>query len=1456
MSARPAPIFIACLAAGAALFLLLRLMVVATAQPESYPPDAPSATSPGDSAAGMVDVIIRMEQAADLSASARIGNSVERRGAIIDQLKSVAAASQAPLLAELTTFARAGRVQNVRSFWIINAIAATVTPELAGELTARPGVANVALDQQHEAFGEPAVAMTDSGGAPDFRFAGLADAPTAEAGEAANWSIDAMRAPAVWNLLGNDGAGVTVAIVDTGVDWQHPALRQNYRGGRGETAVHHGNWYNTVQPTQTVPVDFHGHGTHVAGTAVGHKGIGVAPGANWIAVAIADEHGIIRDSNIHAAFEWLLAPGGDPALAPDVVNNSWGSSGAHAAFLDDVRVLDAAGIVAVFAAGNSGPGDGSINAPASYPGAISVAATDATGAVTWFSSHGPSPLTAEPKPLLSAPGAQILSSYPNERYALMNGTSMATPHVTGAVALMLSAEPRLSPGDVKSRLAAAAGNPVHDPARGWGQLDAYAAVAPLAAAGTLAGRISDPTGAPVAATITVTTPAGRAVTLVTDPQGRYEVKALPGRYDLQAAAYAYSPGVVRKVEVIPGHVVVNDVELEFLPAGNLSLQLSHAGSGEQLQGALRITTADGRPVPEPARQPDGRYAMSLPTGQYQVTARVPGFRLGTVGVTIAADQTHAVDVALTPGPRLLLIDSGPWQYRSQAAYYDQALEDNNYFADRWSITNPYAPLPTVQQLAAYDVILWSAPNDSPGYLGANGVISDYLGLGGRLLIAGQNVANYDGVNGSMALWWSRHLKAKWLADSSPADPLHGAPDTPFAAHQLTLNGADSAGNQTAPDRVAPRDGSLTQPVLLYPDGTAAALLSRRCEPFRLLYFGFSLEGVSGRAARAALMQTTLDVLLGPDDPLAAIWQPAEVTDFALGGDQHAYTATLRNLNPVLTQTFAIEAGGGWWPRAVLTPTLTIPPCGAADTVVTVDVPAGQPPDSHHEVALTARGPNAVDSPTPIALSINHKTPGYVLIVDDDRFIHTESVYKQALDELGMAYDVWETGWPFDLRGSPSFAFLREYELVIWFTGYDWFQALTHQETAAITDYLEHGGRLFLSSQDFLFRHHDSALARDYLGVVSYQESITPTVAFFDERLGAPPQLSSSQPLTYGAYQNYSDGLAPSANARPFLWHNQGAVAATAAGGTAANGRPWRAVFWALPFETLPAGQQTAAMEAVLGYLSDLGNSTFTVDRRSGPVSESRVYSLVVANEADVARRVWVTNTLPISLSFRGSAGDWTYDRAKRQLTWSGVMAAGEERSLTYTAAAAPTNDQAHRIDNSVTIGYAPLSAAESTAPFNHLSLTKTATTWIDAPDLTTSSLSAAASGYIAISPKGEPFAAQLITYTMVLRNSAATPTRPMTATLTMPQSLGAIEESVAASQGEFRLEAWRAIWRGTLLPGETMTASVTLTRTAEINGLYPAVAYLDDGTTTTTLHPVFFDPLAHRTYLPVAAGWP
>lgn len=1439
-----------CLAAGAALFLLLRLMIVAEALPAGLPSAPPPTVQLDGNSDGLVDVIILMERAADFSTQARMADVEERRGAIIAQLKAVAEESQTSVLTELHELEKTGRVRHVRSFWIINGVAAAIEPALIPELAALPGVANVVLDARHEAFGDPVNFTANAPDANLYEFAGWSAPPSTGPGQAAHWSIDAIGAPAVWNLLGIDGQGITVAIVDTGVDWQHPALRHNYRGGRGESAVHDGHWYSTVYPTQTVPVDYHGHGTHVAGTAVGHKGIGVAPGADWIAVAIADEHGRIRDSDVHAAFEWLLAPGGDPALAPDVVNNSWGASGNYTAFLDDVRVLEAAGIVAVFAAGNNGPAAGSINAPASYPGAISVAAEDATGAVAWFSSRGPSPLTTEPKPLLSAPGAQILSAYPDNRYALMNGTSMATPHVTGIVAMMLSAEPRLTPNDVQSRLVAAAGHPVHDPDRGWGVVDAYAAIAPLAPAGVVAGHVASASGAIVGATITVTTPAGQEVRLHTDAQGRFEAAALSGSYRLQAEAFGYFSSPPLQIDVTAGHVVARDIQLEPLPAGTLSLQLVHAETGEHLEGDLLILTPAGRKAPDPVWQADGRYAAALPAGSYLIEARVPGFRLAITDVTIAADQTTIINLVQEPGPRLLLIDSGSWQYRSQADYYEQALADNGYFADRWPITNPFTPLPSLQHLAAYDALLWSAPYDSPGYLGANDVITDYLGLGGRLLITGQNVGNYDGADGAMALWWSRHLEADWLADASPDDPLNGAPNTPFAALHLTLNGTDSAGNQTAPDRTAPRAGSLTEPVLIYPDGSAAALMSRRCEPFRLLYFGFGLEGVTGRAQRAALMQASLDALLGPDDPPAALWQPSQVVDFAPSGEELAYTTTLRNLNPVLTTTFAIEAEGGWWPRAILSPTLTIPPCGAANTVLTLQVPPGLPPNESHAITLSARaGTSAVDA-YPAGLTFTHKTPGHVLIVDDDRFINAESTYKKTFDQLGIEYDVWETGWPLEQRGSPSAAFLAAYEVVVWFTGYDWFQPLTDEETEALTLYLEQGGRLFLSSQDFLFRHYDSPLTGDYLGVASYQESITPTLVYFDEQLGFSPPLVQGQSLNYGAYQNFSDGLAPTAEARPLVWHNQGAAAGLLNSGMGASGRPWRAVFWALPFETLPSEQHEEAMSTVLGSLSDLGDSNLTVDRRSGPENELRVYKLSVTNQGSETRRVWVTNTLPISLTLHRADDRLNYNRAKHQLVWSGMVAPGEEITLAYTAALSSINGHSRRIDNNAVIAYAPLRAIDSIAPFDHLQITRTATTWIDAPDLTGSTLSAHLAGYMAPSPEG-PVAAQLITYTLVMRNNSEIATSPISATLAMPQSLAGIEETLTATQGLLRLEAWRAVWQGSILAGDTVTVSVTLTRTAEAAGNLPAVAYLSDGETTTTLHPVFFNPLPNRMYLPV-----
>ncbi|MCP4419559.1 MAG: S8 family serine peptidase, partial [Chloroflexi bacterium] len=287
---------------------------------------------------------------------------------------------------------------------------------------------------------------------------------------------------------------------------------------------HSGSWFNAVVPTATIPIDEIGHGTHVAGTAVGHNGIGVAPGAEWIAVNVADPLGFIFESDVHAGFEWLLAPNGNVTLAPDVVNNSWGSTFSSNIFADDINALQAADIIVVFSAGNSGPYSGSVGYPAGYPDVLSVGASDEIDEVAWFSSRGPSAQTEEQKPWIVAPGTQILSSLPDGEYGLYNGTSMASPHVVGTIGLLLSANPSLTRSEINQILAETAvpissTHPNND--SGWGRLDAYAAVGGQTNVGWLAGQVLGD-GQPLPnVVISITTPSGAVLPYTTDANGRY-----------------------------------------------------------------------------------------------------------------------------------------------------------------------------------------------------------------------------------------------------------------------------------------------------------------------------------------------------------------------------------------------------------------------------------------------------------------------------------------------------------------------------------------------------------------------------------------------------------------------------------------------------------------------------------------------------------------------------------------------------------------------------------------------------------------------------------------------------------------------------------------------------------------------------------------------------------------------
>jgi len=401
----------------------------------------------------MVEAIVVLKSQADL-ASVRGLARKNRPGAAARILRARADLTQRPLRALLKLRRSQGLVSDIEPLWIVNAIAVTATPAVISELAAHPDVREIR---------------------PNL----VVPAPrTAATSAPAETNVALVNAPALWDL-GYRGQGIVVANMDTGVDVTHPELASRWRGGTN-------SWYDPNGEHPTTPTDVSGHGTWTMGVMVGGdaggSSVGIAPDATWIAVKIFSDHGTATSTGIHQGFQWLLDPDGNPATAdaPDVVNDSWtmSASGCLLDFQPDLARLRAAGILPVFAAGNYGPMSGSSTSPANNPEAFAVGATDDADVLFPYSSRGPSPCGQPVYPQLVAPGVGIHTTDLYGLYADETGTSVAAPHVAGALALLLQAFPGMSADRQAAALensAADLGAVGADNSYGDGRLDALAA---------------------------------------------------------------------------------------------------------------------------------------------------------------------------------------------------------------------------------------------------------------------------------------------------------------------------------------------------------------------------------------------------------------------------------------------------------------------------------------------------------------------------------------------------------------------------------------------------------------------------------------------------------------------------------------------------------------------------------------------------------------------------------------------------------------------------------------------------------------------------------------------------------------------------------------------------------------------------------------------------------------------
>ncbi|HLR04080.1 MAG TPA: S8 family serine peptidase [Virgibacillus sp.] len=630
-----------------------------------------------------------------------------QRSSVISELKTHATESQQRLDSYLTKAAEDGNAENVHSYYIVNAMAVTATKEVAQKISAFDEVEKILPNEEREI-----ISPVETEGEP-------VDDDDIE------WNVDRVNAPQAWDM-GYDGTGTVIASIDTGVQWDHPALKEKYRGYDSESdeVDHSFSWYDATAG-ESEPYDDQGHGTHTIGTMVGGESdgsnqVGVAPGAKFISVKAFTEAGG-SDADLLDAAEWIMAPtdedGNERAdLAPDVVNNSWGGGpGLDEWYRDVVKEWRNAEIFPEFSAGNvdlfNPGGPESIAAPANYPESFATGATDKDDDLADFSLQGPSPYD-EVKPDISAPGVSIRSAMPGDEYGLNDGTSMAGPAVSGVAALLRQVNSNISVEAMEEVLTSTA-TPLTDdefpdsPNNGYGAglVDAQNAISSLEdGLGTLEGNVSgegsedgdaeedsvklgvmgvddnanqlqpvkdgkDSVG--VNDDVTEGEPLDATVTVVdtdrsvnTDPEdGSYSLTHPAGDFTVMAEAYGHI-SEEQDVSIEDDETTEANFALEEEANGVVQGTITNESTGDAVEDATVLLEEDANVDPVTTDE-DGHYELTAYEGEYTMKVMAKDFHSATVDVTVTEEGVEA-DVELEPF----------YTYPGDEIAYDDGTADN------------------------------------------------------------------------------------------------------------------------------------------------------------------------------------------------------------------------------------------------------------------------------------------------------------------------------------------------------------------------------------------------------------------------------------------------------------------------------------------------------------------------------------------------------------------------------------------------------------------------------------------------------------------------------------------------------------------------------------------------------------------------------------------------------------